>query len=196
MLGTRGCVVGLWIVLVVLKNCIFSAGVFGAAFHNITPIARIFTLSRQWPTRRIMTRRWSSWTPLGTLATEWSRYGSVHIEPPWAFYVSWRVGTLDTSTHLIQPLQCHVAIYTPRERESIKYLDFTRLYPYANKYSPYPTHHSEIFAEGDIRVEGLPKCMVMPLPPKTPVSSSVPYRAVYLCWTFVRGDWFPRPLWD
>lgn len=61
--------------------------------------------------------------------------------------------------------------------ESIKYVDFTSLYPYVNKYCLYPTKHPVIYTGADIpdRVEGLLKCMVMP--PERLYHPVLPYRS-------------------
>lgn len=63
-----------------------------------------------------------------------------------------------------------------RPEDSIKYVDFTSLYPYVNKYARYPTHHPEIYTGADIpdRVEGLIKCKV--LPPASLYHPVLPYR--------------------
>ena len=63
-----------------------------------------------------------------------------------------------------------------RPQDSIKYVDFTSLYPYVNKYACYPTHHPEIYVGSDIpeHVEGLVKCKV--LPPPSLYHPVLPYR--------------------
>lgn len=61
--------------------------------------------------------------------------------------------------------------------ECIKYVDFTSLYPYVNKYCLYPTHHPVVYTGADIpeRVEGLLKCKVMA--PDRLYHPVLPYRA-------------------
>ena len=65
----------------------------------------------------------------------------------------------------------------PGDGEAIKYVDFTSLYPYVNKYSKYPIKHPEIYTGADIPevVEGLLKCKV--LPPQNLYHPVLPYRA-------------------
>ncbi|KAG8177809.1 hypothetical protein JTE90_021142 [Oedothorax gibbosus] len=60
-----------------------------------------------------------------------------------------------------------------------KYIDFTSLYPYCNKYSRYPVGHSEVLipAVGETDIEGyfgIVKCRV--LPPKGLLHPVLPYR--------------------
>ena len=60
----------------------------------------------------------------------------------------------------------------------IKYVDFTSLYPYVNKYGRYPVGHPTIITEnfGDVDVyEGLIKCKV--LPPRGLYHPVLPYKA-------------------
>ena len=65
----------------------------------------------------------------------------------------------------------------PGPGESLKYVDFTSLYPWVNKYCLYPLGHPQIYTGDDIpdRVEGLVKCKV--LPPKDLYLPLLPYRA-------------------
>ena len=59
----------------------------------------------------------------------------------------------------------------------IKYVDFTSLYPYVNRYCHYPIHHPEQYHGAAIpeRVEGLIRCRVMP--PTSLYHPVLPYRS-------------------
>ena len=61
--------------------------------------------------------------------------------------------------------------------EQIRYVDFTSLYPYVNKYAKLPVGHPEIFRGDQIpeHIEGLLKCKV--LPPSHLLHPVLPYRA-------------------
>jgi len=62
------------------------------------------------------------------------------------------------------------------EAESIRYVDFTSLYPYVNKYTRYPVEKPTVYQGADIpeKVEGLVKCKV--LPPRDLFHPLLPYR--------------------
>ena len=89
--------------------------------------------------------------------------------------------------HVYEPLKPRDAFYGGRCNAStlyvkakgddlVKYVDFTSLYPYVNKYARYPIHHPEVYTGSDIpeRVEGLLKCKV--LPPTSLYHPVLPYR--------------------
>ena len=65
----------------------------------------------------------------------------------------------------------------PGPGEALKYVDFTSLYPWVNKYCLYPIGHPEVYAGDEIPdvVEGLVKCKV--LPPRDLYLPLLPYRA-------------------
>ena len=54
--------------------------------------------------------------------------------------------------------------YEPKEYETLKYVDYTSLYPYTCKYGIYPLGHPEIYYGEDIpdSVQGLLKCKMVP----------------------------------
>ena len=60
--------------------------------------------------------------------------------------------------------------------ETIRYVDYTSLYPWACKYGRYPLGHPDIFIGADIpdKVEGLLKCTI--LPPQNLYHPLLPYR--------------------
>ena len=61
--------------------------------------------------------------------------------------------------------------------ETIRYVDFTSLYPWVCKYGKYPLGHPEIFIGDDIpdALEGLLKCTI--LPPQNLYHPLLPYRS-------------------
>lgn len=70
-----------------------------------------------------------------------------------------------------------------KQGEKIRYLDFTSLYPYVNKYGPYPIGHPKIYRNikctpnnlKNVRyVNGLIKCKI--LPPNNLLIPVLPYR--------------------
>ncbi|XP_022093113.1 uncharacterized protein LOC110980591 [Acanthaster planci] len=68
--------------------------------------------------------------------------------------------------------------YEAGPNEKIKYVDFTSLYPYVNKYGKYPIGHPTVITEnfGDVsEYEGLIKCKV--LPPRGLYHPVIPYKA-------------------
>ena len=68
--------------------------------------------------------------------------------------------------------------YVAGTDEKIKYVDFTSLYPYVNKYGRYPVGHPTIITENFSDVseyEGLIKCKV--LPPRGLYHPVLPYKA-------------------
>lgn len=59
--------------------------------------------------------------------------------------------------------------YKVQDNEEIRYLDFTSLYPYVNKYVPYPIGHPTILKQNDIpsyddvmKMHGFIKCKILP----------------------------------
>ena len=95
--------------------------------------------------------------------------------------------TLLVECHKYEPLKPRDAFYggrcnairlyaEAREGEAIKYVDFTSLYPYVNKYCRYPIKHPTIYVGDEIPdvVEGLLKCKV--LPPRDLYHPVLPYR--------------------
>ncbi|XP_031348773.1 uncharacterized protein LOC116174886 [Photinus pyralis] len=60
------------------------------------------------------------------------------------------------------------SFYKAKQDEQIKYVDFTSLYPYVNKYCSYPIGHPTVYIGGDCgklnleTIDGLIKCKVLP----------------------------------
>jgi DNA polymerase type B, organellar and viral len=60
------------------------------------------------------------------------------------------------------------AYYKCKSNEKIKYLDFTSLYPYVNKFGKYPIKHPEIIKSPHCKnmnifeIDGLVKCLILP----------------------------------
>lgn len=66
--------------------------------------------------------------------------------------------------------------YESKDKEQIRYVDFTSLYPYVCKYSKFPIGHPVIFFGNDIPMEvfGIIKCKI--LPPQDLLHPVLPYR--------------------